>query len=534
MPRFPRLVLAAAALLAAACTREPAGPAPSPGDAPIRRLTRFEYDNTVRDLLGDDSRPAQSFAPDETALGFDNQAASQSVTALGAEQYLAAAEQLASRAADHLDTLLPCDPQAIGEDACARAFIAAFGRRAFRRPLDDEARARFFDLFASSRDQWGFRAGIELVVEAMLQSPRFLYRVEFGMPDPVAPGVVALDHHEIASRLSYLFWASMPDDALFAAADAGQLGTSAEIAAQAERMLKDPRARPAIARFHEEWLGLDRLDGIVKDTGIYPAFSDELPPLWKKETLAFLEDVVFDDERGDVATMLTASWSMANADLASFYGLSAPPLGADFARVDLDPAQRSGFLTHASILAAYAKPNQSSPVHRGKFVREKLLCEPLPAPPADMAIAPPPLDPHATTRQKFLQHSADPVCAECHQLMDGIGLGFEHYDGIGLYRDLDHGLPVDARGDVTGSRDADGRFDGVPQLAARLAASGEVRDCIVTQWFRYAYGRAESSEDACSLTTLKSTFAAANGRIDRLLAALVQTDAFRYRKQIRP
>src|SRR5262249_34548136 len=156
----------------------------------------------------------------------------------------------------------------------------------------------------------------------------------------------------------------------------------------------------------------------------------------------------------------------------------------------------------------------------------------LPAPPADMAVAPPPVDPHATTRQKFIEHAANPVCAECHQLMDGIGLGFEHYDGIGLWRDQDHGLPVDARGAGLASRGSDGPFNGVVELAHRLAESREVRDCVVTQWFRYGYGRAETPDDACSMAQLHEAFASAGYRIEGLLLALTQTDAFRYKKAL--
>jgi len=223
---------------------------------------------------------------------------------------------------------------------------------------------------------------------------------------------------------------------------------------------------------------------------------------------------------------------MMNADLAAFYGITGPT-SAKFEKVDLDPAERSGFLTHASLLALNAKTNQSSPVHRGKFVREMLLCQMMPNPPNDKEIVPPEIDPKATTRQKFDQHSADPYCASCHHLMDPIGFGFEHYDGIGSWRDKDHGFPVDSKGELTGTEDVDGTFDGVPELAKKLAESQEVRQCIATQWFRFGYGRKEADEDACSLQKVDEAFAAAGYDIKELIVALTQTDAFMYRKAVK-
>jgi hypothetical protein len=202
--------------------------------------------------------------------------------------------------------------------------------------------------------------------------------------------------------------------------------------------------------------------------------------------------------------------------------------------VTLAPERRGGILRLGAVLAAHAKPNQSSPVHRGKFVRERLLCQPLPPPPAGLAITAPDVDPHATTREAFAEHAADPVCATCHDLMDPIGFGFERYDGIGRHRDTDHGLPIDATGDLADTSDANGPFDGLPELAAKLAASEDVRRCVVTQWFRFGHGRPESEEDRCTLQRLQTVFAASGYRVRDLLVALTQTDAFRYRRKLEP
>ncbi|HSN96796.1 MAG TPA: DUF1592 domain-containing protein [Candidatus Nanopelagicales bacterium] len=505
-----------------------------PGASPIRRMTRFEYNNTVRDLLGDDTAPASSFAPEEEVLGYNNQAAALGVTQLLAEQYMKAAEQIAARATLDLARLIPgCDPAVQGADACGDQFIRSFGRRAFRRPLEPAEIERFAGLFAWGQAEYDVATGIQLVIQAMLQSPHFLYRVELGMPDPVEADIVQLSPYEIASRLSYLLWSSMPDDALLDAAEAGRLGTPEEIEAEARRMLEDPRARAAVLDFHRQWLEIKHVESITKDPATNPAYRDELRPLWLAETEAFVEHVVFEDPAGDLGTLLTAPYSFMNAELAAFYGSSVAsgPAGEAFERVELDPARRAGVLTHASMLASHAKPNQSSPIHRGKFVRERLLCELIPPPPNDIAIVVPEVETGATTRERFAQHRSEPGCFHCHQLMDPTGYTFEHYDAIGQWRDEEQGLPVDATGEIVESRSANGSFDGAIELAHHLAESEQVRSCVVSQWFRYGYGRAEQKEDRCSMDQLQQAFAESGYNIKGLLVALTQTDSFRYRRQ---
>lgn len=502
-----------------------------PGESPIRRMTRVEYNNTVRDLLGDDTEPANGFVVEEEALGFNNQASALGVTQLLAEQYMEASEEIAARAAEDLPALVGCAAEAMDE-ACAEAFIESFGARAFRRPLDGSEISRLLGVFQWGSEQYDFSTGVQLVVQAVLQSPHFLYRVEFGMPDPTQGDVVALNHYEIASRLSYLIWNSMPDQELFDAAGGGRLGTPDEIAEQARRMLDDPRARTAVKNFHTQWLELRTIETINKDPAIYPEYSEALRPLWKTETEAFLDYVVFDGE-GDVATLLTADYSVMNAELAAFYGVDGPA-GDGWEKVSLDPTQRAGLLTHASVLAKNAKPNQSSPIHRGKFVRERLLCQMLPPPPNDIEIKPPDVDPSATTREKFSEHSTNPACSGCHKLMDPIGFGFEHYDGIGQWRDTDHGFAVDASGELadTLEPDIEGAFDGAVELAKRLADSDQVRQCVATQWFRFGYGRAEQQADQCTVKQVFDAFAAADYNIKELLVALTQTEAFLYRHKV--
>jgi hypothetical protein len=340
----------------------------------------------VRDLLADTSRPSTTFPPDERAFVFDNDATGQSVTRLLAERYMTVAEQLSAGAISHLPDLTGCDP-ALGEDTCARQFIERFGQRAFRRPLAPDEQQDLLDAFASGLDEGGFDTGVQAVIEVVLQSPEFLYRVEIGDAGSSAPSP-RLSSWQLASRLSYLFWGTMPDELLFEAAGTGRLENDRGVASEAERMLADPRARVTLAHFHEEWLGLEKLDHLEKDPSVYPTFSAELGTLFRAETIGFVDSVMWGGD-ARVETLLAAPYTFMNAKLALFYGV--PGLaGSTFRRVDLDPSQRAGLLTQGSLLSSLAKFDQSSPVHRGKFVRERLFCTTLQPPPPNIAVRPPP------------------------------------------------------------------------------------------------------------------------------------------------
>lgn len=499
---------------------------PSPGAAPVRRMTRAEYNNTVRDLLGDTTSPAQGFALEEEALGFNNNAANLVTSAALAEKYMLAAEGIAARATAAGSERIGCDPALLGNEACARQFIDSFGKRAFRRPLSSDEAAMFFGQFSTGLAAGDFATGIQMVIETALQSPPFLYRVELGVAPVAGASAVRLTDWETASRLSYLLWGSMPDETLFEAAAQGKLTQREDIETQARRMLSDAKSHDAVATFHEQWLDYDRVANVGKDAAAFPDWSPELAPLMHEETRRFLDDAVFGDGAG-LSYLLGSPNTFLDAKLAAFYGVTAPA-GSGFARVTLDPSQRAGLLTLGSLLTINAHSNQTSPVHRGKLVRERLLCANIPPPPPNVMIKAPEPDPNSTTRQRFAQHSADPTCKGCHTLMDPLGFGFENYDGMGRYRTTENGVAIDASGELTGT-DVDGAFNGVVGLAAKLAQSADVRACYATQWFRFAYGRGENSGDACSLATLSSRLGSTGGNIQELLVALTQTDAFLYR-----
>ncbi|UQA55525.1 DUF1592 domain-containing protein [Polyangium aurulentum] len=552
MKRFLRTAWLAGPLLAAACTgnlgdlpSEPTtGEAESPvctggiepGKSPIRRMTRLEYNNTVHDLLGDDTKPASGFVPEEEALGFNNQASALVVSPLLAEQYMQAAEDLAAVAAPGLLAKIPSCTNDTASSACTgevAKVVEDLGKRAFRRPVASDEVTEYVDLFttgtglgASPKDP---SVGIQLVVQAMLQAPHFLYRVELGTSESVEGDVVSLSSWEMASRLSYLFWNTMPDPDLFAAAEADELTDPAQIEAQARRLLADPRARAGVTNFHDQWLGLGKIEDVAssgKDPVLYPDYSDALLPLMREETERFFDHAIFEED-ADVTSLFTAPWSMMNKPLADFYGVTGPK-GDAFERVELDPEKHAGFITQAGLLTLYAKPNRTSPVHRGKWVRQSLLCQ-IPPPPPDAVPPAPDVDPTKTTREQFSEHTSNELCRNCHRMLDPIGFGLENYDALGRYRDKENGKPVDASGEVLETRDANGPFNGAIELAERLGGSDQVRDCVSRQWFRYGYGRAEQKTDDCSMAQIEEAFEKSGNDIKELLVALTQTHAFRYR-----
>jgi len=506
---------------------------------PLRRLTRTEYTNSVRDLLNVDVSATADIPADEVTNGFDNNAAVLTVSSLHAEKYVLVSETLAKLAVKNLSTLTAgCDTAAKGEDACALAFAKSFGRRAFRRPTTAEDERQLLAAYSAGRTGGSYAEGIEVMLRAALQSSNFLYRLELTPATDAAAKRIPLNQFELASRLSYLAWGSGPDDALLDAAAKGELGTKDQVAAKARQLLAAPKARAAIGGFFEQWTSTRRLSITTKNSAQFPAYTTELRDAMAKELPAFVNDVLWNGD-GQLSTLLTSPVAFVSGPLAQVYGVQAPA-SADGSPVKVSlPAnqQRAGLLTQAGFLSVQGHPDQTSPVLRGKFVRAMLLCQPPPPPPADVDISLPTVDEGATARLRFAAHeSAGASCAGCHKLMDPIGLTFEHYDAIGQYREKDNGQALDVSGEILATSDASlsGAFNGPAELAAKLASSQQVRACVATQWFRFASGRTEGGNDACSLATLQQAFDAANGDIIDLIVATTQTDAFWYRPQVTP
>lgn len=489
-----------------------------------RLLTRFEYDNTVRDLLGDSTRPARDFPPENRTLAFDNDARAHTVSPLLVEQFMDTAAELADRAvSERLDALTPC---AAATDDCARQFLGNFLPRAFRGPVTRDETERFLRLFRVGTSRGRFADGISMVIEAVLQSPRFLYRIE---SVPSADGPVVVDAYELASRLSYFLWASMPDERLFAAAADGRLSTVEGIESEASRMLRSPKARPVVAHFFMQWLDLEGLEGLPKDRERYPEFFSGVGSSWRASMEQYVENAVFGG--GSVRDLFLEPVVYVDRTLASLYDLRPPPSGR-LEAVGMDPDQRAGLLTQPALLARLAHPDQASPIRRGVFVRERILCQTLPSPPNNINITPPDPDPNATTRERFAAHTENESCRGCHSLIDPIGFGFSNYDALGRYQDHEGGRPVDATGELYGTTDPEieGPFVGAVELSHKLADSSEVRACVATQVFRFAMGRAETQADECTLRELDRVLLASDS-MERLLVAMTLTDVFRMKRE---
>jgi mono/diheme cytochrome c family protein len=473
-----------------------------------------------------DFNPAKDFPAEsrEAGYSFDTSDAGL-VTSVHVEQYLAAAELLATTATASLDTLVPCASSG-DQGACAAEFAKTFGRRAFRRPLSPDELARYQALIGAQPD---LQKGIRVAIQVMLSSPYFLYRFELGAQRP--DGRFELTAFEKASALSYLFWASMPDEALLAAAAQGELESVAGLEQQARRLLADPRSREVVGTFALQWLGVDEILSLAKDESLFPGFDGQLRGLMAEETRAFVTHVVFDGTHR-YEELLTADYTFANDKLAAFYGLSGAS-GPVVQQIAAGEQRKAGLLAHGSVLASNAKSDRTSPIKRGVFVRAHLLCEALPPPPADVPPLPP-VDPDATLREQFKQHTTEQACAACHQYIDPVGFGFEHFDAVGRYRETEgNDLPIDAEGDMNDvealGSGTHAPFSTLPELSSIIAASDAGKACFAKQYYRFARGHLEQAEDLCALQAIEDRFAQSGYDLRELMVAITQSPTFTLR-----
>lgn len=496
--------------------------------SPLRRLTRFEYANSVRDLLNVDTSVVKDIPADE-ADGFDNNSALQVAPELLVEKYVLVSEALAAEAVKNLSSLTNCNPNFSGEQNCARQFARSFGRKAFRRPISSADESLFMSAYELGDS---YQEGIELMIRMALQSPNFLYRLELGAPVS-NQGMVPLDDFEIATRLAYFIWGTGPDDGLLDAAAAGTLSSKEQVAAKAREMLASPKARVSLTNFLEQWSDVRKLETMTKNTALFPKFSEDMREAMKKELPAFV-DYMF--EGGDVSleNLFTANVAFVSGPLADVYGVSAPFNSQTTPQMVTLPAnqQRAGLLTQAGFLSVQGHPDQTSPVLRGKFIRANLLCDPPPPPPDNVDISVPELSAGVTARDRASIHlSVGGSCAGCHTLMDPIGLAFENFDAMGEFRLYEGGATIDVSGEVLFVDDdaLAGDFVGVKELAGKLADSELVQNCVATQMFRFASGRYEAPGDDCTIQSIQDEFVAADGDIVELMVAVTQSDAFRFR-----
>ena len=490
----------------------------------IRRLTNTQYNNTVRDLLGDRSQPASQFPPEDFVNGFRNQYQSQSLSPILMDAYGNAAEKLARAAFRNglPPSLVPCAPS----PACRARFIRSFGLNAFRRPLEPNEIARYEALFAK---QPTFTAGAQIVVEAMLQSPHFLFRLE-------SPRQPKWKPYATAARLSYALWDTMPDAALLAAAAQGELNTPEGIDKSVRRLLQDPKARQALDEFTAEWLRFDRAITATKDRSRFREFTPETLYAMTQETRHFISDLVWNDR--NFMDLYTATYGFMNGDLAKLYG--APPPATDYERVDFPPnSERAGLLGQALFLSLTSKPDETSPTARGLFVREQLLCQHVPDPPPGVNTNLPEVteDKPKTNRDRISEHTTNETCARCNSLIDPIGFGFEKFDAIGQRREklelvfrTGEGesrrasgqklqIDLDTSGKVTGIPDS--AFTSPQQLGAILAKNEICQECVVKQYFRFVAGRMETAADRPLLRRVTDDFRRSNFRFRELIITMM-------------
>ncbi|WP_437305384.1 DUF1592 domain-containing protein [Sorangium sp. So ce388] len=554
----PRMLLVALALSsAAACSGtdgdqggsssgDGPGPGPGPGTdvqcapgvtapGPMPRLTRLthaQYDNTIRDLLGKDMKASAAFLADPAFEGFTNNARALTVSDRLARDYRRAAETIAADAVVDqavLGKILPCAPEGDGA-ACARQFIKELGKRVYRRPLSAEQEEAYAAAFARGDGLFEsgtpFEQGVRHVLEAMLQSPHFLYRVELS-DELDGEQVIPLDGYEVATRLSYLLWNSLPDDALLAAAEGGALGTPEGIEVEARRMLADDKAVSALDDFHRQWLHMSGYADLSKDPALYEGFDASVSSAMLAETQQFIRHVILEME-GDYRTLMTAPVGFVNDKLAPIYGV-AGSFTSELVETPLDPGERAGLLTQAGFLSSHAFFNKTSPIHRGVFIQRQILCAELLDPPANINTELPPIQGEIrTTRDQVEAHTSPKACSSCHGMINPPGFAFEHFDAVGRYRADEEGEPIDATGTMQVG-ETEVSFDGAIDLVKQLAESPVAQRCYLTNWYRYGNARQLSREDACTIEDLDKKLVESGYNIKELLVALTQTRTFRYR-----
>jgi hypothetical protein len=509
----------------------PVGPQAFAPPAPtLRRLLARQYRSSVRDLLGDAAALAADPPGDSSLNGFDAIGSAQlGVSDDAVTRYEDSARAVAAAAMGdtaRIATFLSCDPMAPADaTACRKDFAKAFGRLAFRRPLATEEIDRYAGVAETASAELGdFNSGIEYAILAFLQSPSFLYQVEIGQVDPARLALRRLDGYELASRMSFFLVGSTPSPALLDAAEKGTLDDAAGARAAAKTLISKPEARAALDAFYAEFLRLRDLDSLVKDGNAFPAFSPKLAQAMREETLHLIDDIVW-DQNSDYRDILDSDTTFVNGDLASLYGLPAPTGDAsEFVKVKLPEEQkRGGLLGQASFLSLFSHTALSSPTLRGKFVRERIMCQGIPAPPANVNTVLP-TDPSAkTAREKLEVHQTAPGCKSCHQAMDLIGFGLENYDGIGAFRTTENGETIDPKTEADGI----GAFDGAKSLGTLLRDEPAVTSCMVRNIFRGATGHIDTAGESPALKELDQSFADSGYHLQDLLVELVASDAFR-------
>jgi hypothetical protein len=496
----------------------------------LRRLTRAEFAHSVQDLLG----PVTLAAIEADSLQdgfFAVGAARVALSPAGVALYETALDQATAEVfADpaRVAQVVACVPALLTDTVCIRDALASFGRRAWRRPLTGAELDRYLAIATTVGTETNNPViGLRHAIWALLQSPYFLYRVEIGQPSPADDGRHKFSSYEMASRLAFTLWNTLPDEALLDAAERDELTSSAGIEAQALRMLDDPRARQGVMNFMAELYGLWSLAEKFKEDTLFPEWTPTLRAAIRDDLLARIEDVVF-TEPGDYFSLYDGKKVFVNNELARLYGL--PEVEPDAFRAAMLPEEsmRRGLIGSAAVLAMNSLPARTSATERGQFIAEALLCRTVPPPPptVDTNLDDDPMEEEQgprTLREKLEPHRADPACSGCHNITDPLGLALEHFDTIGRFRETDQGLTIDASGELDGVFFADGG-----ELALALRDHPESTRCLVRKLFTYSAGRPPFSPETAALNAVEAAMVAAGNRFDLLLYTLVTDDDFRF------
>lgn len=496
----------------------------------VSRLTHAQWENTVADLLRLESPSGLSnaFTSDINAGVFDTHVGGLKVSGTLWLDYQTAAERLAEQMTASNATLAPIVPESLPDsgDAKVRGFIEHLGTRAYRRPLAQDEVDGFVLLFSEGAELGGapdsFLSGARIFLQALLQSPDFLYRIELGK-EPVG-NQVPLTDYEVASRISYALWDTMPDDRLFEAASRGELSRPEVVRAEAERMLASPRAREMLSRFHHQLFLLDELAAVSRDTSEIEGISSSLGRNLVKETELFVDNIVGEKAAG-LSALLTSPESFVNDELARLYGLDGDYAEDSFEPVSLEPSERSGLLTRLGFLSAYAHDTESDPIRRGVFVNDRILCSPLPPPPDDAT--PLPVSTNGTTRERVEAHTGEGTCGEgCHSTyINPIGFAFEHYDGLGRYRTSERDLPVDSAAEYPLKNGSRLSYSDAQDLSQQLAESLQVHECYATHWVEYLSGRGAAPSDTHLIGRLAADSMSGHS-VQSLVLEVVSSPAF--------
>lgn len=507
-------------LVAPACERE--APEVEPPAPTLRRLTQAQYANAVHDLFGEDVIVPPQLEPDVNLEGyFSIGAALTSISPRGVEQYEEAAFAIAEQITGDGFLDFACTPDEASDPDCAREILDGYARRAWSRPVTADESDVLADLATSAATTLDdFHLGLQYGFAAILQSPNFLYRDELG--EPADDGGHRYTGYEMASRLSFLFWNTLPDEELLTAAENGDLLTDEGLALQAERLLASPRSKDGLRAFLTEMFELHELDALSKDPTVFVHMSDEVGPSAREETLLGFEHLVFTED-DDLRNILTTQRTFLNRKLAAIYNVPAPTREGFGETVLPADDLRRGLLGQASILGLHSHPINNSPTLRGKFIRTVLLCHTIPPPPADVDTSiPEPSGEAPTLRDRVQEHLANPACAGCHEITDPVGLALENFDAIGRYRTQDNGHDIDTSGDLDGVT-----YDGFTGLANTLYEHTDFTDCFSRQMFRYATGHKRVLGERDALDVLSEDFTASTYSVQQLMLDLTWNPVFR-------